>query len=235
MTISTTARRRAWLCLAVGAALLSVVFARAQEPKRASAGDDAKAREEVERAAAETRPANINVNPFIGLAEQGRMLVETGRIGADTTLDMTATAELREDGTLKPESVKIEWRAVADEEVAQLARRLLTAISQSKILAVLKDSTRTVRLTARLDRDNLAFGLKSEFASEAQAMQWATGYGMMITVARKTKGGTDAGRFYEAVRVASEGKAIEVTFEMPKVFAAKMVAEMMDKRAAGRP
>lgn len=231
---TTTARRRAWLCLAVGAALLSVAFARAQEPKPSSAADDAKSRE-VGQAATETRPANINAAPFVDLAEQGRMLVETGRIGADTTLDMTATAELEEDGTLKPESVKVEWRTVADEEVAQLARRLLTAISQSKVLAVLKGSARAVRFTARLDRDNLAFGLKSEFASEEEASQWANGYGLMLTVARRNKGGTDAGRFYEAMKVASDGKAVEVAFEMPKVFAAKMVAEMLDKRATGRP
>ena len=236
-TLSTTARRRAWLCLAVGAALLSVAFARAQEPKPAGAGGDAKAREESERAAAGTgvsRPS-VNGRPFVELAEKGRMLVETGRLGVDTTLDLSATAELNEDGTLKPETVKIEWRQPGDEYVVEFAQHLLTALSQSKVLALLERSAKAVRLTARLDRENLALGLEAELASEAEAAKWAHGYGTLMLFARKSKEGTDEGRLYEAVKVASEGKAIRLTFEMPKVFAAKMVAEMLDKRAPGRP
>ncbi|HEX7314075.1 MAG TPA: hypothetical protein VF297_09135 [Pyrinomonadaceae bacterium] len=233
-TPSTPARRRAWLWFVVGAALLSVVFTQAQERKPASTGDETKPREESRSSATGVRRPGENVNglPFVELAEKSRMLVETGRLGFDTALDMSATAELNEDGSFKPETVKIDWRAGDDEEVRSLARHLLTAISESKLLAVLDGAAKAVRLTARLDRENLALGLEAELVSEAEASKWATGYGTLMLMARKAKEGTDEGRLYEALKVASEGRVVKVAFEMPKVFAAKMVAEMLDKRAA---
>ena len=237
LTISTPSWRHAWLLFVISAAMLSVVLAQAPEQKPANAGDNAKAQEEVERAAAETRrpPPTINTMPFVQLAETGRMMVEAGRLGQDTTLDMSATAELNEDGSLKPESVKIEWRApAANQEVTLFAQQLVTAISESKLLTVLRGYAKEVRLTARLDRENVALGLETELASAEEATKWASSYGALMFVGRKTKEGTPEGRLYEAVKVSSDGKVFSAAFEMPKVFAAKMVAEMLDKRAARR-
>ena len=50
----------------------------------------------------------------------------------------------------------------------------------------------------------LALGLAAEFPSEAEAAKFASGYGALMAVARKTKEGTDEGRLYEALKVASQ-------------------------------
>lgn len=231
-TRSTPAHRRAWLWLVVGAALLSVVFAQAREQK--PAGDEAKARGEFERVAAAPRrtPESINVLPFIRVAEKGRALAEAGRLDFDTALDLTATAELGEDGSFKPETATIEWREAGDEHLVELARQFVTAVSESRLPAVLRGYAKTARLTARLDRQNVSIGLEAEGASEAEATKWASGYGTLLLAARKAKEGTDVGRLYEAVKVASDGKVLRLTFEMPKAAAAKMVVDMLDRPAA---
>ena len=178
------------------------------------------------------RPTNINSLPFTQLAEKGRMMAEAGRLGLETELDLVATAELNEDGSFKPETATIEWRKAGDEDVVELAQQFVTAISHSRILSVLRDHAKSVRLTARLDRQNLTLGLEAEGTSEAKASQLATGYDTLIRVARKTKEGTTEGTLFEALKVTSDGKVFRLGFEMPKEAVAKMVAEMLDKRAA---
>lgn len=178
------------------------------------------------------RPGSINVAPFISLVEAGRKLVEQGRLGAGATLDMSVTAELEEDGSLKPESVVVEWRSAADEDVYGLAQQAVTAVSGSKLLVMLDGHAKTVRLDARLDAQNVTLGLETELLSEEEASKWAIGYDAIIAIARKTKAGTHEGTVYDAMKITSEGKAFRVTFEMPKEAAAKMAADLLDKRAA---
>jgi hypothetical protein len=213
----------------LSAALLSVVLTQAQEPKPASTGDEGKA-----RAAAETprRPVNINPLPFVQLAEKGRMMAEAGRLGPDAKLDLVATAELNEDGSFKPETVKLEWREAGDEHLVELAQQLVTAVGQSKLLALLDGHAKTVSLTARLDRDKVTLGLESEFASEADALNMATGFGALVLVARNRRAGTSEGTLYEALKITSDGKLFRLSFEMSKEAVAKTVAEMLDRRAA---
>jgi hypothetical protein len=178
------------------------------------------------------RPRVANVSPFIQLAEKGRMMAEAGRIGWDSTLDMTATAELNEDGSFKPETVEIQWREAGDEHVVELAQQLVTATGVSRILALLGGRAKSVRLDARLDRANVTLALATEFASEKDAAQTAQGYDLLLLVGRKAKAGTAEGALYEALKLTSDGKAFRMVFEMPKETVAKMVAEMLDKRAA---
>ena len=185
-------------------------------------------------AAGQTRPQGVNTAPFILLAERGRKLVEEGRLGAATTLDMSAKAELREDGTLDPVSVVVEWRTVsADEGVNALALQLVAAVSESRIPGALRGHAKAVRLDVRLGAQNFTFGVEAELASEAEASKCASGYDALLAVARQAKRGTPDGALYEAMKVTSEGRAFGVTFEMPKAAAAKMVADALDRRAAG--
>lgn len=178
------------------------------------------------------RPPAVNTAPFVRLAEQGRMLAESGRLGHDTTLDLVATAELGDDGSLKPETARFEWREAGDKDVAEFARQFVTAVGESGMLAALRGSAKTVRITARLDRRDVALGLETEFASEPEATRLATGYDVLVTYARLSKSGTAEGTLYKALKFASEGKVFRLSFEMPKETVAKTVAEMLDGRAA---
>jgi hypothetical protein len=184
-------------------------------------------------AAGVTQPPGINVLPFISLAETGRKLVEEGRLGAGTTFDITATAELEKDGSLKPESVVVEWKTAApNEDLNRLALQSVAAVSQTRILGMLTGHAKAVRLNARLDAQNVALGFEADLNSADEASKWALGYDAVMMIGRRAKQGTDEGTLYEAVKITSEGKAFRVTFEMPKAAAARMVVDMLDKRAA---
>jgi hypothetical protein len=220
----------------VGAALLSVVFTQAQEPKPASTGDGAGPRGEPERAAAETpKPANINSRPFTRLAEKGRMMAEAGRLGRDARLDFVATVELNEDGSFNPGTAKFEWREAGDEYLVELAQQFVTAIGQSKLLGVLHGRAKTARITGRLDPQNVALGLEADFTSERDAEQMAVGYGTLFSFGRRSKEGTPEGTLYGAVKFSSEGKVFKAAFGMPKEAAAKLVAELLDRQPRGAP
>lgn len=180
--------------------------------------------------AAVQRPPSINARPFIELAETGRMSVETGRVGPETMFDVTATAELNEDGTFKPESVKLEWRETPSAEVTALAQQWLTALSQSKILTTLRGA-KVVRITTRLGRETVALGLETELASEREAREMASGYDVLLALARMSKRGAPEESLYQAFKLDSDGKVFRLAFEMPKVTVAKIVADMLDRRA----
>jgi hypothetical protein len=182
--------------------------------------------------AEQARPPAVDTAPFVRLAERGRMMVESGRLGWDTALHMSATVEVNEDGSFKPESAKIEWREAGNEDAVELARQLVTAVGESRLLGVLRGHSKSARIEARLDRASVMLGLETEFASEAEAERTATGYDMLLAVERLRKAGTAEGALYKALKITSGGKVFRVSFEMPKEAVAKTVAEMLDERAA---
>src|SRR5437588_3942099 len=75
------------------------------------------------------RPPTINTKPFEDIALKGKELIERGKLDLkNTTLDVTATAERNDDGTLKPETVKID--GLKQDEMSLLAQQLVNALSQ---------------------------------------------------------------------------------------------------------
>ncbi|HEY0170936.1 MAG TPA: hypothetical protein VGB98_07930 [Pyrinomonadaceae bacterium] len=177
------------------------------------------------------RRLTVNVKPFEDLAMEGKLLVERGKLGPDTTLDVSATAERAEDGRLKPESVQVSWHTPADETLATLARHVLTAFSESRVLSAF-DGVTAVRLGLKLDRQNVSVTVACETPAESDARKYADGYGMMIKIAVMSKKGTAEGRLYESLGFTSEGKVFKMSFEMPRDEAARMIAEMLARRAA---
>ncbi len=79
-------------------------------------------------------PGNINTKPFEDIAVKGKELFDQGKLNLNSAIDVTATGELNEDGTLKPETVKLDWGATppTDQNTADLAQQLITAMSQSR-------------------------------------------------------------------------------------------------------
>jgi hypothetical protein len=177
------------------------------------------------------RPPEINTKPFEDIAIKGKELIDQGKLDLkNSTLDVTATAERNDDGTLKPETVKIEGLA-NDDNLSQLAQQLVTALSQSKVLVVLKGA-KDVRMALKLDQQNVSIKVSSELASEDEATKAATGYGALVAVGRMVKKGTDEGQLYNNVRFDNDGKQLTMSFEMSKDDAAKMISQMLAKKAA---
>ena len=208
---------RARVAFALAALLLCAGLAAAQEVKN---GESVTPR----------RPT-VNVRPFEDVALEGKWLVESGKLGPDTVLDVSATAERDADGRLKPESVKIEWHAGADGPLSALAQKVLVAFSESRVLGGL-ENVKAVRLALKLDRQNVSVLVACETPSETDARRYAEGYGVLARVGAISKRGTDEGSLYERLGFSSEGKVFKMTFEMPRAEAARMIADMLAKRAA---
>jgi hypothetical protein len=199
-----------------------------------SAEEQKQADAEMERIAKERGiarpPGNINTKPFEDIAVEGKKLFDQGKLNL-TTLDVTATGELNPDGTLKPETVKIDGVA-GDETTAQLAQQLITAMSQSKVLVML-NGAKDVRIALKVDQQNVSIKVMSELPSDQQASDTAIGCALMVAIGRKAKQGTNEGVLYENIKFDSEGKQFNMNFEMPRDAAGKVINEMLAKKVGG--
>lgn len=177
------------------------------------------------------RPPQINTKPFEDIAQKGKELVDNGSLDLKSSLvDVAVTAERNEDGTLKRDTVKIEGTA-NNPTISALASELVNAISESKVLAVLEGSG-AVRMALKLDDQKVSVKIASDVVSDARASEMATGYGVLLVLARSKKEGTDEGELWKNVQVTADGKQFVMSFEMPREAAAKMIADKLAKKAA---
>jgi hypothetical protein len=177
------------------------------------------------------RPPQINTKPFEDIAQKGKEMVDSGSLDLKSSLvDVTVSAERNEDGTLNRDTVKIEGTA-NNPTMSALASEFVNAISESKVLAVL-EGTGAVRMALKLDDQKVSVKIASDVASDARASEMATGYGVLLVLARSKKEGTDEGELWKNVQVTADGKQFVMTFEMPREAAAKMIADKLAKKAA---
>jgi hypothetical protein len=207
-------------------------------PAASPTPDDAaqkQAEAEMDRIAKETGivrpPGNINTKPFEDVAADGKKLIDEGKLDLkNSTIDLTATAEREEDGTLKAETVKIDG-TVEDESVALLSQQLITALSQSRVLVILKGA-KSVRIGLKLDQQNVSITVASEMESADTAEKAALGYAGLVALGRMAKKGTNEGELYNNLKFSNDDKQFTMSFEMPKEAAGKMIADMLAKKAA---
>jgi hypothetical protein len=177
-------------------------------------------------------PGNINTKPFEDIAVEGKKLFDQGKLNFNSAIEVTATGELNEDGTLKPETVKLNWVTASDENTAALAQQLVTAMSQSKVLVVLKGA-KTVTISLKLDQQTVKIGVMSDLPTEEDAMKTALGCSALVAIGRSAKKGTNEGILYENLKFDSSGKQFAMSFEMPKDAAGQMIKEMLAKKIGG--
>ncbi|HLM56884.1 MAG TPA: hypothetical protein VK422_12270 [Pyrinomonadaceae bacterium] len=192
-----------------------------------------KSDEELNRIAQQTgieRPPTINTKPFEDLAKEGKKLSDEGKLNLNSAIEVVASGPVNSDGTLDVPKVNVEWKTVSDPNTQALAQQLLTALSQSKILGVLKGA-QDVRMELKLDQQNVSVRIMSDMPSEEVAGNYATGYGLMLAIARNSKKGTSEGELYNKVQVNRTGKQFVMSFDMTKEAAGKMISEMLAKKA----
>jgi hypothetical protein len=202
-----------------------------EEEKRAEA--------EMERIAKENGlarpPGNINTKPFEDIIVKGKELFDQGKLNLNSAIEVTATGELNTDGTLKPETVRLNWVTASDENMAELARQLLTAMSQTRVLAMLQNKKgempKGVNMSLKLDQQNVKIAVLTDMQTEDEASNAAMGFGGMVALGRMTKKGKDEAILYENIKFGSAGKQFTMNFEMPKDEAGKMITEMLAKKA----
>ncbi|HZI19641.1 MAG TPA: hypothetical protein VEY09_13710 [Pyrinomonadaceae bacterium] len=177
------------------------------------------------------RPPRINTKPFEDIANKGKQLYDAGKLNLNASVGVTVTADRNSDGTLNRETVKFEWEQAADETMNALAQEFVTAISESRVLSILKDA-KQVRMALKLDQQTVSVRVATSVESGSRAEQMATGYGLLLLTARKAKQGTEEGELYNRLKVNSEGQNFVMSFEMPRDAAGKMISEMLAKKAA---
>lgn len=173
----------------------------------------------------------VNTKPFEEIAVKGKQLFDQGKLNLNTSIEVTATAERNDDGSLNPDTIKLTWVTTSDESTNELAQQLITALSQSKVLLVLKGA-KEVRLALKLDQEKVSVKVMSDLPSEDEAKKTADGYATLVGFGRMAKKGTNEGELYNNLNFASEGKQFTMSFEMPKAAAGKMIADMLQKKAA---
>lgn len=185
---------------------------------------------EAEKQAGVRRPT-INPKPWEELAAEGKQLYEQGKLNLNSSVDVSATAERAEDGKLKPETVDIKWHKPGDETTELLARKVITAVSESTMLSTL-EGAKGVDMSLKLDEKEIEVVIGNEFPSAAEAEKYANFYAIVLLGARVSKSGTDEGELYNNVKVSQDGSRFIITFKMPKETAGKMIANLLSKKAA---
>jgi hypothetical protein len=186
--------------------------------------------DEVEKTTGVRKP-HINSKPWEDLANEGKQLFEQGKLNLNSSVDVNATAERADNGKLNPDSVQLNWKKPPDETTKLLARKLITAVSESEMLSTL-DGAKGVDMSLKLDEKEVAVVIGNEFASAADAEKYANGYVLFLLYARAFKSGTDEGELYNNVKLGREGNRFIISFKMPKDVAGKMIANMLSKKAA---
>jgi hypothetical protein len=178
------------------------------------------------------RPPVINTKPFEEIAFKGKELIDQGKLDLkNSSIDVSVTAERNDDGTLKPESIHFDWKKASDQNTADLAQQLVTALSQSKVLVMLKGA-KTITMALTLDQQDVSVKVMGEMTTEDAASKAALGYGSMVAIGRLTKKGTNEGELYNNLHFTNDGKQFTMSFVMPKDAAGKMIADMLAKKAA---
>jgi hypothetical protein len=201
--------------------------------------EEKKAEEEMARIARESGiarpPGGINTKPFEDIAIKGKELFDQGKLNLNSGIEVTATGALNEDGTLKPETVQLHWVTASDENMAALAQQLLTAMSQSKVLVMLKNEKGAmpegVNISLKLDQQTVKIVVQTNMQTEDEASKAAIGFAGMVALGRMVKQGKDEAILYENIKFDSAGKQFSMNFEMPKDAAGQMIKEMLAKKA----
>ena len=130
--------------------------------------------------------------------------------------------------TWSDRNVVVTGGAASDPKLAQLAKDFVAALSDSKVLAVLKDTKKLV-MTLRLDDKQINVRVQSEVPSVERATQMANGYSALLGVALFKKQGQDEAEIIKNVRVSSEARRIVLSFNMPRKTAGDVVTKLMAK------
>jgi hypothetical protein len=187
--------------------------------------------EEVEKTTGVKR-LRINPKPWVDLASEGKQLFDEGKLNLSSAVDVSATAERAADGKLKPESVNVTWnKPPTDPTTEQLARKVITAVSESEMLVTL-DGAKAVLMSLKLDEKEVAIVIANEFASAGEAEKFANGYAGLLLAARIARSGTEDAELYKNVKVTQNERQLVITFKMPKEAAGRMLADILSKKAA---
>lgn len=192
----------------------------------AQANAEPKTKEEAEKLAAEKgakKFPQINARPFKDLLAKGKEMKDKGVINLNGTVELTVKADRRPDGTLT--NFRIEDES-GDENLQNLAREFVAAVSDSKVLAVLEGANQ-LTMKLKLDQQSLSVHTVAGVESSSRAKEIELGYGALLAGVRFSKRGTDEGEIWNRVSLKSDGAEVVLTFNIARAAAGTMLAKQV--------
>lgn len=187
-----------------------------------------KAEEELNRIARENdtpRPPNeneLNLRPLKDVLNDAKTMLANGQLDLKDTIELTVEADRMPDGQLENVVYK---DPKGDPDAYLLAQKLVTGLSQSRVLQFLKD-TRHLVMFVKLDQQDVFVSVTTEAETPERAGQMSLGYGTMVAIAREGKKGTDEGQIFDNMQVSSDGKLVTMKFQMARETAAAMLSKV---------
>jgi len=144
---------------------------------------------------------------------------------------LTVEADRTDEGTLT--NVEITGGAASDAKLKDLAKAFVAALSDSKVLAALKD-TRHLRMNLLLDEQQVSIRIVTEVASEEQARQKASAYNALLAIGAFSKKGRDEEAIFKSIRVTADAQQIVLGFTMPRKDMGTLLTKLTKKTESGR-
>ncbi|MGH9943214.1 MAG: hypothetical protein ACRD9R_12775 [Pyrinomonadaceae bacterium] len=171
----------------------------------------------------------VNKKPFTDWLAKANELKQKGELDLSGTLEMTLEGDRAPDGTLK--NVEIKGASADNEKLYELIKSLVEALSDTRVLAVLEE-TEHLKMTVKLDEQSVSALVSTEMTSADVASQRANGYSLLLAAAKLGKAGRDEEVIFNNLKVVSEGKQINVTFNMPRTQATEMLKKQLPQTPA---
>ncbi len=197
----------------------STAIAANKTPSPSPNPDDEKERQKIEaeldRAAAENgvkRPKEINTRPFKDLLAEAKKKKDRGELNLNGQIELTVEADRGDDGKLVNAVVKDKR---GDKKLEAIALDFVAALSDSGVLDFL-EGTKHIKLTAKVDEQNVEVIASSEVESEQRARQMEKGFSLLIVGGRIAKRGKDEEIYYNHTQVFSKDKEVSVKFSMSR-------------------
>lgn len=166
----------------------------------------------------------INKKPlkdWLALAKEKK---DKNEINLQGVIEMTVEGEVGPDGKIINAVVVSKS---GDPKLEELVKEFVSALSDSRALAFLKD-IKKIKLVVSLNEKDINVQVSSEVESTERATKMAGGFNAMLFVGRIKKRGETEGIIYQNTKVSSNGKAVEVKFTMPR----KEATDILTKLAA---
>jgi hypothetical protein len=167
------------------------------------------------------RPKEINTRPFKDLLADAKKKKDQGELKLDGLIELTVEADRDADGKLT--NAKVTDKR-GDKALEKIALDFIAALSDSGVLDFL-EGTKHLRVSVKLDNDNVEVIAATEVESEERARQLERVFGSMIVLGRIVKRGKDEEVYYNHTQVSSKEKEVNVKFVMPRAEMGAMLSK----------
>lgn len=166
----------------------------------------------------------INKKPLKDWLARAHELKVKGQLDLNQTIEMVIEAQLDEDGTLHDPVV---IQKTGDPRLIEVAKDLVAAIGDSKVLGFMKKDVKKLRISVKLDQTEVVAKVESEVATPERAKELSQGYNLLLVGGAFARKGRDEEVLYKNTKISTDGKQVIVNFKMPRADAGAMLSKQV--------